>query len=151
MWNNHYYLKLCPSFPLFCNFLIQSTQEAISYPTLYQAQIFWTDHKKYFLTKWSDWWVTLKHDLSNCYWISPSKLLSTQLFQTNVILLVQMSLLLKILLRPTRLFLEGNVMEPIWNSVWHVHLSQALPSLCSILPLCCEFTRTTFFCNKACQ
>lgn len=105
-----------------------------SYQMLYQAEIFWTNHKKYFVTKLSDWWVTPKHDLSNCFWTSPSKLLSTQLFRTRVILLVQMSLLLKILLHPTHLFLEGNVMEPIWNSVWRVYLSQALPLFCSILP-----------------
>lgn len=109
--------------------------QKLSYLMLYQAEVFWINHKKYFVTKLPDWQATPKHDLSKWYWTSPSKLLSTQLFQMHVTLLVQMRLELKILLlHPTHLFLEGNVTEPIWNPVWHVYLSQALPSLCSLLP-----------------
>lgn len=44
---------------------------------------------------------------------SPSKLLSTWLFQMHVVMLVQTSLLLKILLHLTHFFLEDNRMEPI--------------------------------------
>lgn len=149
MQNNHHDSKLSPSFSVFCNFLIRSTQEAISSDALPGRGIL-DKLQKYFVTKLSDLWVMLKHYLSNCYWTSPSKLLSTQLFQMLVVMLVQMSLLLKILLHPTHLFLEDNMMEPIWNTVWHVYLSQALTLFCSTLP-CCEFIRTTFSCNKACN
>lgn len=140
--HNPYCSKLHPSFPVFCNFLIKSTQEAIPSDALPGIDIL-DKMQKYFITKLPDWWVTLKQYLSNCYWTAPSKLLSTQLFQMHIVMLVQMSLLLKILLHPTHLFLEDNMEEPIWNTVWHIYLSQA-PTL-----FCCKLIRTIFSCNRA--